>query len=336
VTSRPPEGASLRPTLAALATGVQVGSAMVATRLVVDEIGPASLALLRYAIGFACLLPAALLTSRAGFARRDVLPIALLGIGQFGVLIVLLNWGLARVPSARAALIFGLTPVLAMLLSAAVGHERLGVLKCAGVLLSVGGVAAALGERAVRGAAAGGAGEAAVLASALTAATCSVLYRPYLRKYPALPVGAFAMLASVGFLALLAAGEGFFAAPPRLTARGWLAVAFIGVGSGAGYFWWLWALARAPATRVTVCLSLSPLTAMALGALALGEPVSGHAVAGLAAVVLGLVLAHQEREGLGRGDLPGSRRAEARAAVGPASRPASGLRGGAGPGRQAH
>ena len=332
MTSRPPEGAALLPTLAALATGIQVGSAMVATRVVVDEIGPASLALLRYAIGFACLLPAALLTSRVGFARRDVLPIALLGIGQFGVLIALLNWGLARVPSARAALIFALTPLLAMLLSAAVGHERLSGLKCAGVLLSVAGVAAALGERAVQGAASGWAGEAAVLASALTAATCSVLYRPYLRKYPALPVGAVAMLASVGFLALLAAGEGFFAAPPRLTTRGWLAVAFIGVGSGAGYFWWLWALARAPATRVTVCLALSPLTAMALGALALGETVSGHAAVGLAAVVLGLVLAHQEpRAAAGRGALPTSRPA---VAARPASGPASALGSRAGPERR--
>ena len=298
MTCKPPSaGPSLLPTLAALATGIQVGSAMVATRVVVDQIGPASLALLRYAIGFACLLPAALLTWRAGFARRDVLPIALLGIGQFGVLIALLNWGLARVPSARAALIFALTPLLAMLLSATVGHERLTGLKCAGVLLSVGGVAAALGERAVHGGPSGWAGEAAVLASALTAATCSVLYRPYLRKYPALPVGALAMLASVAFLALLATGEGFFAAPPRLTARGWLAVAFIGVGSGAGYLWWLWALARAPVTRVTVCLALSPLTAMALGAVALGEPVSGHAALGLVAVVLGLALAHREPSG---------------------------------------
>lgn len=213
------------------------------------------------------------------------------------MLIALLNWGLTRIPSARAALIFALTPLLAMLLSAGLGHERLTALKAVGVLLSVAGVAVALGERAVHGAAAeGGAGEAAVLASALTAAVCSVLYRPYLRRYPALPVGALAMLASVGFLSLLAAGEGFFGALPRLTPGGWLAVAFIGVGSGAGHFWWLWALARAPATRVTLRLSLSPLTAMALGALVLAEPVSGRAALGLVAVVVGLALAHRDPE----------------------------------------
>src|SRR5439155_13117877 len=90
-------------TAAAAATGVQVGSAMVATRFVVEQTGPVSLALLRYAIGVLVLLPAVLLAARPRFAARDVAPIALLGIVQFGVLIALLNYGLRFIPSARAA-----------------------------------------------------------------------------------------------------------------------------------------------------------------------------------------------------------------------------------------
>ena len=43
--------------LAAAATGVQVGAAIVATRYVVAEVPPLTLALLRYAIGVATLLP---------------------------------------------------------------------------------------------------------------------------------------------------------------------------------------------------------------------------------------------------------------------------------------
>lgn len=101
------------------------------------------------------------------------------------------------------------------------------------------------------------------------------------------------MLASVAFLALLAAGEGFFGALPRFTPAGWLAVLFIGVNSGVGYFLWLWALNHAPATQVTVFLSLSPVTAAVLGALLLAEPVSTRALLALACVVLGLWLAHR-------------------------------------------
>ena len=287
--------AGLLAAAAAAATGIQVGAAIVATRFVVDQTGPASLALLRYLIGFCCLLPAVLLTApRTRFERADLLPIGLLGITQFGILIVLLNYGLRYIPSARAALIFATLPLLTMMLAAALGHERLTAPKIVGVLLTVAGVGLALGEKAAQSAA--GAhewvGELAVFASALSGAVCSVLYRPYLRKYPALPVSAFAMLASVAFLAVLAGGEGFFRSLPRFTAGGWLAVAFIGVGSGVGYFIWLWALNHTTPTRVTVFLALSPLTAAWLGSLILGEPVSPMFALGLGSIALGLWLAH--------------------------------------------
>ena len=284
------------PMLAAAATGIQVGAAMVATRFVIDQTTPATLALLRYAIGFLCLVPPLLAVGRVRFERRDLIPIALLGIGQFGILIALLNWGLQYIPAARGALIFAVFPLLTMLLAAALGHERLGAAKAAGVLLTIAGVALALGEKLL----APGRdenewlGALAVFGSALTGAVCSVLYRPYLRKYPTLAVSALAMLASVGFLAVLSAAEGVGAAIAGITAGGWGAVLFIGVSSGIGYYLWLWALRHAPATRVTVFLSLSPPTAALLGALLLAEPVSFGLLAGLATVVVGLVLAHRD------------------------------------------
>src|SRR5258706_4306213 len=202
------------PTAAAAATGILVGAAIVATRFVIGQTSPAALALLRYTIGCCCLLPPLLLSARVRFERRDLLPIGLLGVIQFGVVVTLLNYALQYIPSARAALIFATLPLLTMLLAAALGHERITWAKALGVLLTIVGVGLALGARAaLPGRPAGGwIGELAVLASAASAAACSVLYRPYLRKYPTLPISAFAMLASVLFLALFAAAEGFFSA----------------------------------------------------------------------------------------------------------------------------
>jgi drug/metabolite transporter (DMT)-like permease len=236
----PPRSQAMRghlPLVAAAATGILVGAAMVATRFVIHQTEPASLAFLRYLIGTCCLLPALLASDRARFQARDLLPIALLGITQFGILIALLNYALRVVPSARAALIFSTVPLLAMLLAAGLGQERLTVPKTLGVFLTIAGVGFALGEKVLQrsGAILGWVGELAVLASAVCGAVCSVLYRPYLRKYPTLAVSAIAMLSSVGFLALLAAGEGFFDALPRFSPGGWAAVVFIGVSSGVGY-----------------------------------------------------------------------------------------------------
>jgi drug/metabolite transporter (DMT)-like permease len=95
-------------------------------------------------------------------------------------------------------------------------------------------------------------------------------------------------------LALPAALDDLVVSIGRLTPSGWAAVVFIGLSSGGGYVLWLWALANTSATRVTVFLSLSPITAAALGALLLGEPVSSTMLAGCGCVAVGLWLANRE------------------------------------------
>jgi drug/metabolite transporter (DMT)-like permease len=116
-------------------------------------------------------------------------------------------------------------------------------------------------------------GARAILASALFGAVCSVLYHPYLQRYPALQVDVWAMVAAV-FLVVWAAFEGPVSRIGKLGGAGWAAIAFIGASSGAGYFLWLWALRYAAASRVTLLLSLSPITTGLLGAWWLHEPVT--------------------------------------------------------------
>jgi drug/metabolite transporter (DMT)-like permease len=209
------------------------------------------------------------------------------------VLILLLNYSLRFIPAAQAAMIFATFPLLTMFIAAGLGRESLTVRKTAGVLLTILGVGATLGGELAHGSGSADVwiGVAAVFAAAFCGAVCSVFYGPYLRKYPALPVSAFAMFAAVVFLGVLAAGEGFFAHWPRFTASGWGAVVFIGVSSGVAYFLWLWALANISPTRVTVFLALGPITAAILGIGFLGEAPAPATLVGLICVVLGLWLA---------------------------------------------
>ncbi len=284
------------PAAAAAGASLLVGAGIVATRFVIEQSDPASLALLRYVIGFACLLPFVLAGPKPRFAGRDLLPIALLGIGQFGILIALLNYGLEQVPAARGALIFALFPLLTMILAALLRAEPLSLFKSLGVGLTILGVGLVLGEKLLAGGGpdpqAGWRGELAVFGAALCGAVCSVYYRPYLERYSTISVGAFAMLASVFFLAIPAAFEGFFDRLPGFTTGGWLAVLFIGLSSGAGYLLWLWALANTTPTKVAMFLAVSPITAALLGWLLLAEALSPLFLLGLHAVVLGLLVAH--------------------------------------------
>ena len=284
---------------AAAAVGVQVGAAIVATRIVVDQLGPATLAALRYAIGLASLLPFVWHATRREAAARASAPkiranelprIVLLGIGQFGLLIALLNFGLKSVPAAKGALLFAAFPLLTLIVATLLGHERLGWRQCLGVGLTLAAVALALGPQAWQ-AHGSLAGELAILGSALCGAVCSVLYRPVLQRHAALPVSAIAMAAAVVVLGLCAPFEDAAVRLPQVDARGWAAIVFIGTSSGIGYFLWLWALRHAPASRVTLFLSLSPLTAMALGTLLLGEPLQTSLLLALGLVVAGLWVA---------------------------------------------
>jgi drug/metabolite transporter (DMT)-like permease len=291
---------------AAAAVGVQVGATIVATRVVVDQLGPATLAALRYAIGLASLLPFVWYVTRreaaagaVGMAtpriRANELPrIVLLGIGQFGLLIALLNFGLKSVPAAKGALLFASFPLLTLIVATLLGHERLGWRQSLGVGLTLAAVALALGPQAwqTHGSMTG---ELAILASALCGAVCSVLYRPVLRRHAALPVSAIAMAAAVVVLGLCAPLEDAAHRLPKVDARGWAAIVFIGTSSGIGYFLWLWALRHAAASRVTLFLSLSPLTAMVLGVLLLGEPLQTSLVLALGLVVAGLWVAQDRR-----------------------------------------
>lgn len=278
--------------LAAMATGIQAGAAMVATRYVSADITPGALGFLRYGLALICIAPIVLSGGFPRFARRDLIPLILLGVVQFGLLIALLNFGLERMAAGRAALLFSTFPLMTMALGAAIGQERLTPGKTVGVLLSFLGVAVTLGEGVLAEAGAGEAiGAAAVLASAFCGALCTVLSKPYLRRYPPLSFALLAFASSVVALAGLAAWEGFFNTPIRIDGYGWAAVLFAGCSSAFGYLLWLWALKHISATRVSVFLSLSPVAAALLGLIILGEDLTLGTFLGILLVAAGLWIA---------------------------------------------
>jgi len=274
---------------------VLVGATIVATRSVVGSTGPTTLTFLRYAVGASILVPVAVATGRFRLAAADRVPVALLGIGQFGVLVLLLNWSLVYISAARAAVLFATMPLVTLVLASLLRQERASARRTVGVLGTIAGVAAVLVDAPGVPPAAGGpwVGDLFALGSALTGAVCSLLYRPYLDRYSALTVGAPAMLASAGVLGVLAAGNGLFATIGQLTSADWLAILFIGSSSAVAYLLWLWALMSTSATNVTMFLAVGPVTAAALGALALHEPITVGTCIGASLVIGGVVLAYR-------------------------------------------
>ena len=169
-----------RAILAAAVAGVLVGSGIVATRFVIAQTDPITLAFLRYMIGVLCLLPPLLLTLRVRIAREDLIPIAILGIAQFGILVGLLNYALLYITAALGALIFATVPLLTLVMAALLRVEPLTGIKALGVVFAVLGVAVALADRVEVATAPAPLplGVLAAFGAALTGALCNDFYRP--------------------------------------------------------------------------------------------------------------------------------------------------------------
>jgi len=120
------------------------GTAAAITRYLVGLADPIALAVLRWGIGFLCLLPAALLLKARWPVRRDWPAVALLGICFFGMFFILYNIAISFTTAARASLALATLPLSTMLVAALLGVERLTLRKTLGVCIAVLGVAAAL------------------------------------------------------------------------------------------------------------------------------------------------------------------------------------------------
>jgi len=275
----------------AIAIGVQVGAAIVATRAVAGAVDPVTLALLRYSIGAAVIVPIALAARVAWrMTPGDFAAVVGLGILQFGVLIWLLNWGMGHVPAADGAVLFATFPLLAQIFAALAGYEPLSRDRVVGAVCAFAGVVIALSGHLFGGAFGDGAllGAMAVLSSAVIGAACSVAYRPFIGRYPPLAVGTIAMLASIVALTPLSFAQGV---TTTLDAGGWAAVVGLGISSGVFYWLWLVALKSIGAARTSVFLSLGPPAAGIIAAVWLGEWPGVELWAGMVAVAFGLRLA---------------------------------------------
>ena len=120
------------------------GTAAAITRYLVTGADPITLAILRWGIGFFCVLPAALLLRVKWPAQRDLAGVAFLGLCFFGLFFVLYNIAIGFTTAARASLALATLPLSTMVVGALLRVERLSLRKTVGVCVAVFGVVAAL------------------------------------------------------------------------------------------------------------------------------------------------------------------------------------------------
>src|SRR5258705_1067189 len=119
------------------------GTAAAITRYLVGNADPVTLAILRWGIGFLCLLPSALLLQVRWPPRRDWPAVMLLGLCFFGLFFGLYNIAIGYTTAARASLALATLPLHTMVVAALLGFEPLPFRKTTGLGVAVLGVIAA-------------------------------------------------------------------------------------------------------------------------------------------------------------------------------------------------
>ncbi|HLH92989.1 MAG TPA: DMT family transporter [Xanthobacteraceae bacterium] len=268
------------------------GTAAGVTRYLVGGADAVTLAILRWGIGFACLLPIALVLRVKWPPRRDWPAVAALGIGFFGLFFILYNVAISYTTAARASLALATLPLQTILVGGVLGLEPLGRRKAIGVAIAVLGVFAALATGLAAAPPGAWRGELIMAAAVLCMAFYNVWSRPFMQRSSALGFLTFGMGCGAAALVSVGVGTGRIAMLATFGAAQWIAGAWLGVGGGAAAFvLWVLALQRATPTRVANTMTVNPIAAALLAAALVGEPVTLNLVAGLVAVFAGIWIA---------------------------------------------
>jgi drug/metabolite transporter (DMT)-like permease len=257
--------------------------------VVLRELPPFTLVLLRVVLAAAILLPV-LYASRLPFPRtwagwqpfflvalfNNVLPFSLIVTGQM------------HIPSGLASILNATTPLFTVMVMAAAGEEKLYLRRVAGVIVGL------IGVIILRGSGLGfesgqGFGVLLCLAAALSYGISALVARRCLADSPPLATATFQLMASSLMMTVVA---GIFERPWQLPMPGpvtWLAVfGLAALSTALAYIVFFQILRRSGATNVMLVTLLVPVTAILLGSLVLGEHISLREIAG--ALVIGSAL----------------------------------------------
>jgi drug/metabolite transporter (DMT)-like permease len=267
------------------------GLSQVANRVLVLEVGPRELFLLRFnvaALAVVALLP---LLRRGPSLRRSDATTLVLGAMLMSVAYQpLVAFGTARVTASVSSLLLGTEPVFIALFAALFLRDRPPGTLWAGLLLSLLGMAILTGVHGADGRSTDPVGALLVLGASVSFSLYSVLSKPLTHRYRPLQLTAWSTLIGTAALwpfAWLPAPLAW--RPPD--ALGWAAAALLGAGcSVASIICWNHGLRRVGAAAAGMYLYTVPVFGVLAGAVLLHERVGLPTLLAGALIVAGVAV----------------------------------------------
>ena len=276
------------------------GGTFIATKIALQEVSPATIVWVRFAIGVV-ILGAAML-ARKQFAIPEGSDLAYLALlGFLGV--TFHQWlqatGLQTAQATTTAWIVATTPVFIALLGWLVLKEKFGPLRILGIALAAFGVLLIVSKGDLASLASGHfgtTGDFLIFISAINWAIYTILARRELGRHPAARMIFFVMLFGWLFTTVWIFGFGpGLSELPHISVQGWAAILMLGIfGSGLAYIAYNDALQALPASQLGVFLNIEPLVTTLLAAVMIGEAITLLTLVGGAVIILGVWLVNRK------------------------------------------
>ena len=275
----------LRQVLSMVFCNVMWGLSFIASKhALLSGFSPMTLALVRYVMASACLLPMTLMKEkRLRLRRADILPMALSGLMGITLYYFFEYQGISRTSTVNASLILAAIPILTMVVETVVDRRRMRGPQIAGAVISVAGTAIIVLGGSSEGAASL-TGDLLILGASVVWVAYIFISRKLRDGYSSLSMNTWqALIALVTLIPMALADPCDLGAIP---ASGWLAAAVLAVICSALCYWLYGnALHEMSPLASAIFINLIPLTTLLGGVMLLGETLTWQAALGGAMII---------------------------------------------------
>ncbi|MGB4503786.1 MAG: EamA family transporter [Syntrophaceticus sp.] len=270
------------------------GSSFASIKIILPQVPPNTLALLRFIMASIALGLFLVITKQPRLQKNDLPGIMLSGLSGIAIFNVLQNQGLRYAGATDAAILIAMSPVFIALLSWVILKERISRLQVVGIVIAFSGSVLVatngsfnnLGFNKLRLY-----GDLLVLLSSLAWAIFSITLKKLLTRYPPTTIMTYSTFVGTVFLipfSLMEYPVDFLA----VNFTGWINIIYLGLlASAVGNLIWNSALEKVPAVTAGAYLYLSPVVAAVIAFIFLHEIPSLYTVSGGLIIIMGTFFA---------------------------------------------